>query len=94
MFQQSCGGHMFRLPFRFVSLLCLRIHVLIHTRTYTYTYLYIHVLIFYPNNEINVVSGVGRIQTKIEIEKGWCTAETDRILVQRLERRLIRQKET
>ena len=60
---------------------------------YAYTYLYIHVLIFYPNNEINVVSGVGRIQTKIEIEKGWCTAEMDSILVQCLERRLfVREK--
>ena len=40
------------------------------------------------------MSGVGRVQTQIEIEKGWCTAEMDSILVQRLERRLIRQKET
>ena len=38
------------------------------------------------------MSGVGRVQTQIEIEKGWCTAETDSILVQRLERRLFVRK--
>ena len=39
------------------------------------------------------MSGVGRVQTQIEIEIGWCTAETDSILVQRLERSLfVREK--